>query len=185
MREPALPPSEIKSSPLGLVLPWSDRQPILYLPTSKEWRSLICRLRRVLINICLLTILGSLTFIAKADPLEVIVNPDVPQESLSKNALRGIFGMRLRTWQDGTLIRVFVLNDQSPVHVRFAKKTLNIYPHQLRRAWDRLVYSGTGQAPIEVLSAKEMRGKVASTPGAIGYLPKEMINDNVKVVEIE
>jgi ABC-type phosphate transport system substrate-binding protein len=126
-----------------------------------------------------------LTFVAKADPLEVIVNPDVPKESLSKNALRAIFGMRLRTWQDGTPIRVFALNDQSPIHVRFAKKILNIYPHQLRLAWDRLVYSGTGQAPTEVSSTKEMRAKDTATPGAIGSLPKGMIDDNVQMMEIE
>jgi hypothetical protein len=40
----------------------------------------------------------------------------------------------------------------------------------MRSAWDRLVYSGTGQAPLEVSSEEEMRAKIASTPGAIGYL---------------
>ena len=37
-------------------------------------------------------------------------------------------------------------------------------------AWDRLVFSGTGQAPDTVTSTEEMLARVASTPGAIGYL---------------
>lgn len=128
---------------------------------------------------------GFLVWVPAVDAQEVVVNPDVPKENLSRNALRAIFGMRLQIWPDGTPIRVFVLTDESKIHAAFAKKKLGIFPHQLRRAWDRLVYSGTGQAPHEVSSAQEMRAKIASTPGAIGYLPKEMINDNIRMVEIE
>lgn len=140
---------------------------------------------RCLLIACLFTILGSLVWIPGVDAQEVVISPDVPKENLSRNALRAIFGMRLRIWPDGTPIRVFVLGDESRIHAAFAKKKLGIFPHQLRRAWDRLVYSGTGQAPHEVSSAKEMRAKIASTPGAIGYLPKEMINDSVRLVEVE
>lgn len=134
---------------------------------------------------CLLITLGSLICISEADAQEVVVNPGVPRENLSRNALRAILGMRLRTWPDGTPIRVFVLSDESSIHASFAKKKLGIFPHQLRRAWDRLVYSGTGQAPHQVSSAEGMRAAVASTPGAVGYLPKEMIDDSVHMVEVE
>jgi hypothetical protein len=62
---------------------------------------------------------------------------------------------------------------------------LSIFPHQLRRAWDRGVYSGIGQAPTTLDSEAEMRAIVASTTGAIGYLPTEMVNANVRVIEVE
>ncbi|ADJ28718.1 substrate-binding domain-containing protein [Nitrosococcus watsonii] len=114
---------------------------------------------------------------------EVIVNPDAPEMKLTRSTLRAIFSMRLRTWPDGSLIKVFVLSDNSPLHIQFSKKILNIFPYQLRRTWDRLVYSGTGQAPIEVDSIKEMGNKVASTPGAIGYLPGGNTDFRVRVVE--
>lgn len=132
-------------------------------------------------------ILGSFLWVMEAhtQEIEVVVNPHVQKDDLSKNALRAIFGMRLRTWPDGTPIRVFVLDEHSQMHAKFAKKSLGIFPHQLRRAWDRLVFSGTGQAPFEVSTAKEMRASIATTPGAIGYLPKEMVNENVRVVEVK
>jgi ABC-type phosphate transport system substrate-binding protein len=59
-----------------------------------------------------------------------------------------------------------------------------MFPHQLRRAWDRLVYSGTGQAPVMVESEEEMREKVAASPGAIGYLSDAMIDQGVEVVKV-
>jgi ABC-type phosphate transport system substrate-binding protein len=115
---------------------------------------------------------------------EVIVNPHLKKESLKLSALRAIFSMRLRAWPDGTPVKVFVLGDEAQVHINFSKKKLQIFPHQLRYAWDRLVYSGTGQAPIKVSSEEEMRKKVAATPGAIGYLPKDLIDKSVHVLHI-
>jgi hypothetical protein len=122
--------------------------------------------------------------VADAGVQSVVVNPEVPVADLSPNGLRGIFGMRLLAWPDGTPVRVFVLSDDAPEHVEFAKRRLSIFPHQLRRAWDRLVYSGIGQAPIRVETVEDMRSHVASTPGAIGYLPTGMLDDTVRVVEV-
>lgn len=100
----------------------------------------------------------------------VVVHPEVQQEKISRNGLRAIFGMRLRTWANGTPITVFVLKDNATLHVQFSKHILHMFPYQLRRAWDRQVFSGTGQSPREVDSLEEMHNKVATTPGAIGYL---------------
>ena len=103
-----------------------------------------------------------------SDSVEVITHPDINSNYLSKNLLRSIFGMRLRTWQNGLPIRVFVLPDDTPLHSTFTKRRLNIFPYQLRSTWDRMVYSGTGQAPFVVHTEEEMRARIATTPGAIG-----------------
>jgi ABC-type phosphate transport system substrate-binding protein len=115
---------------------------------------------------------------------EVVVNPSVPEIKLSRSALRAIFSMRLRTWSDGSVIRVFVLDNRSSLHAKFSKKILSIFPYQLQRTWDRLVYSGTGQAPTEVKSIEDMHDKIASTPGAIGYLTDKSIDSQVRKVEV-
>lgn len=119
------------------------------------------------------------------EPYEVVTHPGVKEKSLSKSSLRAIFGMRLHAWPDGTAIRVFVMPDDAPLHAAFSKEKLNVFPYQLRSAWDRLVFSGTGQAPDTVSSPEEMLVKVASTPGAIGYLPKSKIDGRVNVLEIK
>ena len=114
-----------------------------------------------------------------------VVHPGNSQHSLSRGQLRAIIGMRQRTWEDGAPIQVFVLPDRNPVHVAFCKKILGMFPHQLRSAWNRQVYSGTGQAPTRVGSVEEMRQRIATTPGAIGYLPEEKIDDTVQSINVE
>ncbi len=118
-------------------------------------------------------------------PYQVVAHPSVIEKDLSVNLLRAIFSMRMRTWSDGKAIKVFVLEDNDALHHDFSKEKLNVFPYQLRLAWDRLVFSGTGQAPINVHSQEEMRSKVASTPGAIGYLETTYISDDIHVLEIK
>lgn len=136
----------------------------------------------------------------------VAVNPATPAgPAITRNALSAIFGMRLRAWADGTPIRVYVLPDENAVHITFSKEILGVFPHQLRTAWDRLVFSGTGQAPLEVAdeaemrariagiegarpvvvgSEEEMREKLARNVGAIGYLSRKMIDQRVDVLQV-
>jgi hypothetical protein len=111
-----------------------------------------------------------LLWAAAAAPQSLIANDGAPETELSQNQARLFFNLRLKSWPDGTPVRVFVLPDDHPLHRRFAKQVLGLYPYQLRRVWDRQIFSGTGQAPTMVSTEAEMREGVASTPGAIGYL---------------
>ncbi len=115
----------------------------------------------------------------------IVTNPDVQIASISKNYLRAIFSMRLRTWPDGLIIKVFVLPDDHPLHHHFSKEQLSLFPYQLRQSWDRLVFSGTGQAPTTVSSNEEMLFKIMNTPGAIGYLETSYITDETHVLKIK
>jgi hypothetical protein len=93
--------------------------------------------------------------------------------------------MRLRRWDDGTPVRVFVLSDRDPAHREFSKKLLGVFPHQLRRSWDRTVFSGLGQAPTEVEDEAEMLRRVAETPGAVGYVSGSAEGADVSIVTVE
>lgn len=120
------------------------------------------------------------------DAAVVIANPDTGLHRIGRETVRAIFAMRQRTLPEGgEAAHVFVLPDQHPLHERFAKEILNVYPHQLRLAWDRLVFSGTGQAPNEVCSPAEMRRRVAATPGGIGYLRQGGADESVVIVSVE
>jgi len=134
------------------------------------------------LSICLLAI-G--TEVRAGGHYEIVINPGVKERILSSNTLRSIFSMHLKTWSDGTKIRVFVLSDDDQLHQIVSKEKLNVFPYQLRSTWDRLVFSGTGQAPIKVNSSEEMLARIATTPGAIGYLWRANINENVNVLEIK
>ena len=85
---------------------------------------------------------------------------------------------------DGTPITVFVLRDEQELHRQFLLKTLKMLPHQLRRQWDRFIYSGLGQGPTVVESQEEMLQKVKATPGGIGYLERGVPDGSVHTLSI-
>lgn len=121
--------------------------------------------------------LAMLTLLMAATPLRpaqaavtLIANADVPAAPLSRSTARAIFSMRTVQWPNGRSIRVFVLADSQAGHRALCKELLDIYPYQLKDAWDRQIYTGIGQAPTEVATEEEMRARVAATSGAIGYL---------------
>ena len=72
--------------------------------------------------------------------------------------------------------------DEHPLHIAFSKHVLHVFPYQLRAAWNRLVFSGTGEEPTLVRSEQKMRAVISSTPGAIGYLSRAMIDESVKPI---
>lgn len=113
-----------------------------------------------------------------------ITAPSTGEKAISLGTLRAMFGMRLHKWPDGTPVKVFVYRDGAPEHVAFSKQVLQVFPHQLRQAWDRLVFSGLGQYPEQVSSAQEMLAKVAATPGAIGYINASEVNQNVRILRV-
>lgn len=107
---------------------------------------------------------------ARADSLHVIVHSDQSSVQLSPQGLWAIYGMKNRSWPDGSRIKVFVLSSKHPLHRQFSIQALKTYPYQLDRVWQRLTYSGTGRAPTEIESEQAMIEAVSSTPGAIGYI---------------
>jgi ABC-type phosphate transport system substrate-binding protein len=123
--------------------------------------------------------------ISSAYAVEVIVQRGVVFRSLSQSQVRAMFGMRQPKWSDGTSVKVFVLADLNAVHAAFCKEKLDLFPYQLRQSWDRLVYSGIGQAPTEVASEEEMISRVSTTPGAIGYVRKVNANDPIHTISVQ
>jgi ABC-type phosphate transport system substrate-binding protein len=117
--------------------------------------------------------------------VDLVVNTDVPVNSLTRSMARSIFSMRMTSWPNGMPIQVFVLGDKSPLHAAFSKEILGVFPHQLRRAWNRQIFAGTGQAPAKVESEQEMAEMVAKTPGAIGYVSEDMLNEQIRKIAVE
>ncbi|BCB59404.1 hypothetical protein HaloA020_01050 [Halomonas sp. A020] len=115
----------------------------------------------------------------------MIAHPSVGTANVSRDTARAMFAMRQRTWPNGQAAQVYVLPNRDPVHGRFSKEQLGVYPHQLQLAWDRMVFSGMGQAPNRARDQADMRQQVASTPGALGYLEREYLDESVRVISME
>jgi len=119
------------------------------------------------------------------DAVYVVVNSANPQTTISQTGLAAIFNMRLRHWSDESPITVYVLQDEDPLHKTFCKQKLHVFPHQIRKGWNRLVFSGTGQAPVLIETKEEMLKRISDTPGAVGYLSGKDLTADVKILDIE
>lgn len=115
----------------------------------------------------------------------VIAHPSVEGRSISSGTLRNIYTLRQTLWSNRQPIVVFVLPDDHPAHISFAKEALGLYPYRLRQTWDRLSFSGMASAPIEVKDENEMRLRIRATPGAIGYTSKDTSYDGTKTLKLE
>ncbi len=145
---------------------------------------------RLLIKQLSLLIALSLPLAPEAICADIIVNSSNQHSFLSRKELLNIYTMRQRYWPDGTAITVYILTDPQ-AHKEFCTQRLKIFPHQLRSRWDRLVYSGTGKAPIEVHSETEMISRIKQHHGSIGYVHSSDFsnkvdhNDDIKTITVQ
>lgn len=114
----------------------------------------------------------------------IVAHPSVAVSALSRAQLRSIFLMRQVVWPDGTAIKVFVLPPESTGHQQFCREQLQLFPYQLERVWQKLIYSGTGTAPSTLPDRTAMLEMIARTPGAIGYTESEEGTQVVKVIAL-
>ena len=118
--------------------------------------------------------------------IRVVVNPSVESKNISIEQIRRIFSMRQITWPNEQAITVYVLSNQHQTHQIFSTKVLRMFPYQLDRIWNKLVYSGLGEGPIKVQSEMEMLERVSQKPGAVGYVLQQSndVSIDVNVIQV-
>ena len=114
----------------------------------------------------------------------VIAHSEVTQQALSQRQLQRIFMLKQRAWQDGQPITLIVFSSDNQRHSAFLRQHLKMFPYQLEREWNKLIYSGQSAPPVVATDPDKMLELVASTPGAIGYLVSTPPGSAVKVIEV-
>lgn len=121
---------------------------------------------------------------AQSSEMVVITHPDVTQQSVTQRQLRRIFMLKQRSWSDGSPISLIVLSSDNIEHAQFLRDQLKMFPYQLEREWNKLMYSGQSAPPIIATDTKNMLSLVSSTPGAVGYLVNSAPDSSVTVLEV-
>ncbi len=137
-------------------------------------------------HIFLILALIFLSLQQKTFAVDLVVNKENPVESLSLDDVRYIFLMRLRTWDNGEKIKVYVNNWESDVHSNFSREILKVIPHRINSAWERKKYSGMGEIP-KTVSEKEMVDILSKDKNAIGYVKKltDEMSIHLKKITVE
>ena len=127
-----------------------------------------------------LLVLTAGTLTAQAQ-VAVIVNKTTDAYQLSERRLLDIYSLEETKWRDGTRIVLFDLKGTDELKEAFYGH-LGRRPNDMKRIWLRLILSGEGRAPTQLRTPAGILEQVAQTPGAIGYIPQEMVTDAVRVV---
>lgn len=114
----------------------------------------------------------------------VIAHGEVSQQVLTQRQLQRIFMLKQRAWGDGQAISLIVFSSDSQQHSAFLRQHLKMFPYQLEREWNKLIYSGQSAPPVVATDPETMLELVASTPGAIGYLVGTTPSAAVNVIEV-
>ena len=114
---------------------------------------------------------------------KVIVHPDNPAETVSRDFLRDAYLRKATDWNRAT-IRPIDLASKFPVRAQFTREVIRKSPSQLRTYWNQQVFSGKGVPPPEVDSPAEVIAYVLANPGAVGYLPMDVDPGGAKVIRI-
>ncbi len=120
------------------------------------------------------------------DSYLIVVNSEVKVESVSSKDLRSLFTLKRQLWQDGTPVQVVTLQSKMSDHSEFIQSVLRLFPYQVKRLWERQVFTGSARRPIQVDNYEKLIEQVGNTRGAIGYIKQSQLKakNNGKVIFI-
>ena len=112
--------------------------------------------------------------IVAIDGIAVVVDPSNTVEDLTKDQLAGIYDGTVTNWKDvgGNDAPIVVVGRESGSGTRTAFE-------ELLELEDKCKYAN------ELDSTGAVMAKVASTPGAVGYVSLDVLDDTVKAVKLE
>ena len=113
--------------------------------------------------------------------VSIIVNKSVSETSISAATLGNIYSLVETKWNNGSRIVVFDYNSDNTLKSSFYKH-ISKDALSIKKEWMRKQLTGEAKAPQLFSSDDEVLAKVASTPGAIGYVKSSIVNSSVKVV---
>lgn len=114
----------------------------------------------------------------------LIVHPDVPVDSLERREIRDIFLGETSRWPNQERI-TFVTLKTRQVHETFLSEYVGRTSSQYDIYWKKKVFSGQGRMPKSMDSPEAVIEFVASTRGAVGYLPAGTSVGNAKAISIK
>jgi ABC-type phosphate transport system substrate-binding protein len=104
----------------------------------------------------------------------LVINASLSPQKPNQRTLRSLFSLKKTTWMDGTPVQLVVLPSNDPKQRAFVETQLNLFSYQLERLWTRQVFAGSAKKPIVAKDFDELINIVASTPGAIGFIPADI-----------
>ncbi|HHJ18162.1 MAG TPA: phosphate ABC transporter substrate-binding protein [Gammaproteobacteria bacterium] len=114
--------------------------------------------------------------------LAVIVDPSVKLDTITAEQLQRLYLHKAERYPNGVELRPIDQKSGSKRQREFADKVLGKSPTELSKYWSRRMFSGKGHPPRQYGGDAEVIQEVTATPGTIGYVDIEAVDDSVKVL---
>ena len=121
-----------------------------------------------------------------ADALAIVVHRANPIDVLTMAELRRIFMLEMQNWPHGRRITVVLREKGQPERDEAIRAICGLSEAAYERHVLLQTFRGAvTRAPRAIQSASAMLRFVFNTPGAIGYVPADQLDDSVKVLPID
>jgi ABC-type phosphate transport system substrate-binding protein len=129
---------------------------------------------------------GRRTAHAESTPdFRVIVHPDNPSTTLTRDFLIDAFLKRTTRWNDGEMIRPVDQRPDSLARRRFSDSVLQRSVAAVKSYWQQRIFSGRELPPPELDSDEAVVAYVMKHRGAVGYVSGSAKLDRAKPVQIQ
>lgn len=91
-------------------------------------------------------------------------------DTLNNHEIHRIFTLRQRLLPNNKQVKLITLPLSHPITKLFTQKVFGLYPYQLKRHWDRQIYSGKAPSPHIAKNESEVIEFIIKNPNAISYI---------------
>ncbi len=117
-----------------------------------------------------------------AEKLVVVVNKNNPVATMEHSEVIDLFMGKYVAFPSGTKAIAVDLNDKNISREAFYRKLVGRSLASVNAYWSRIRFSGKRKPPIQKPDYAQVVAFVESTDTSIGYIPKSMVTDKMKVV---
>ncbi len=120
------------------------------------------------------------------EAVAIVVHPEVAEDDLSLDDLKGIFLAEQQHWSDNSRIRLFVRAPIAPERDLVLSEIYGMSEDRYKRYWIAKTFSGDVRSkPTPVPSTELLSNYVSDFPGSIGFVPMSEVGPNLKVIRID
>lgn len=140
--------------------------------------------RRVLVLSLLAALLPAVSGFG-AGGFKVIVHPNNPTSSISREQLAQIFLKKTTTWPGGKRAVPVDQTESSAARAAFSKAVLQKAVSEVKAFWQQQIFSGRSVPPVEKPSDGQVLSFVLGNELAVGYVAESTDTGGAKVLRIE
>ena len=116
------------------------------------------------------------------DVVVVVVSAKSQVMVLNPNQISDIFLGKTNTFPNGRQALPIDLTEGTPARDEFYARVTGKSAAQIKAHWSKIIFTGRGLPPKEVLDGNEVKRRLAENPNAISYMDQHMVDSSVRVL---